>query len=156
MLFLNKIEKCRNTWRCPVFPNGKSRPTKGMRLCPHGSWLKKHNFCLFEGSQEHSSGSHRVTVQKPLGERRRGLQGNDHDCWESSRCLGGGRGVTDHSPSCPDGEVLTQEPEEVRWPVLPQAGVSPVLGCLSQGVVPHLNTKRHGGDMETHYITDGK
>ena len=56
---------------------------------------------------------------------------------------GGGRGVKGHSPSCPDGEVLTQEPEEVRWPVLPQAGMSPVLGCLGQSVVPHLHTHRH-------------
>lgn len=70
--------------------------------------------------------------------------------------LGRGREVKGHLPSCPDGEVLTQEPEEVRWPVLPQAGVSPVLGCLGESVVPHLKTQRHGGNMETHYITDGK
>lgn len=67
---------------------------------------------------------------------------------------GRGRGVKGHSPSCPDGEVLTQEPEEVRWPVLPQAGMSPVLGCLSQGFVPHLNTQAYGGNVETHYITE--
>lgn len=53
----------------------------------------------------------------------------------------GGRGGKGHSPSCPDGEVLTQESEEVRWPMLPQAGVSPVLSCLSQSVVPNLNTQ---------------
>lgn len=70
--------------------------------------------------------------------------------------LGRGRGVKGRLPSCPDGEVLTQEPEEVRWPVLPQADVSPVLGCLGESVVPHLDTQRHGGNMETHYITDGK
>lgn len=73
-----------------------------------------------------------------------------------------GRGVREvrgRLPSCPDREVLTQEPEEVRWPVLPQAGVSPVLGCLGQRVVPHLEhteRERRGGNMETHYITDGK
>lgn len=113
-------------------------------LMGHG-W--KHSFCLFEGSQEHSSSSHQVTVQKLLGERRRGLQGSDHDCWEShpwekQQMSGRGRGVKGHSPSCPDGEVLTQEPEEVRWPMLPQAGVSPVLSCLSQSVIPHLNTQK--------------
>lgn len=73
-----------------------------------------------------------------------------------------GRGVKEvkgRLPSCPDREVLTQEPEEVRWPVLPQAGVSPVLGRLGQRVVPHLERterERRGGNMETHYITDRK
>lgn len=57
----------------------------------------------------------------------------------SSRCWAGGvREVRGRLPSCPNREVLTQEPEEVRWPVLPQAGVSPVLGSLGQRVVPHL------------------
>lgn len=62
---------------------------------------------------------------------------------------GRGREVKGHLPSCPDGEVLTQEPDEVRWPVLPQADMSPVLGRLSKGVVPHLNSKRHGGKVST-------
>lgn len=70
-----------------------------------------------------------------------------------------GRGVREvkgRLPSCPDREVLTQEPEEVRWPVLPQAGVSPVLSRLGQRVIPHLEHTESGGNMETHYITDGK
>lgn len=60
----------------------------------------------------------------------------------------GVRRVKGHLPACPDREVLTQEPEEVRRPVLPHAGVSPVLRCLGKSVVPHLNTQRrweHGG-----------
>lgn len=130
-------------------------PLKGCAfvLMGHG-W--KYNFCLFEGSQEHSSSSHQVTVQKILRDRRRELQGNNHDCCEREPSLKEaadvrkrGREVKGHLPSCPDREVLTQEPEEVRWPVLPQAGMSPVLGCLGQSVVPHLNTPRHGGNMET-------
>lgn len=59
-------------------------------------------------------------------------------------------GVKGHSPSCPDGEVLTQEPEEVRWPVLPQAGMSPVLGRLRQGVVPHLKHTRDAAGTPLH------
>lgn len=62
---------------------------------------------------------------------------------------GRGRGVKGHSPSRPDGEVLTQEPEEMWWAVLPLAGMSPVLGCLSQGVVPHLHTRGQCGKPVT-------
>lgn len=71
----------------------------------------KHSSCLFEGPQQHSWSSHQVTVQKLLGEKRRGLKGND--CWEKSSLRGaadvweGGREVkVTHRP------VLTER----FWP----------------------------------------
>lgn len=69
---------------------------------------------------------------------------------------GRGEAVKGHSPSRPDGEVLTEEPEEVRWPVLPQAGMSPVLSRLGKSVVPHLNTHRDVVETWSHYATRRK
>lgn len=75
-----------------------------------------------------------MTAGRERGERETSLRGAA-DVGPAGAEVGGVRG---HSPSCPHREVLTQEPEEVWRAVLPQAGVSPVLGRLGQRVVPHL------------------
>lgn len=122
-------------------------PLKGCAFVLRGhGW--EHNFCLFEGSQEHSSSSHRVTVQKPFGERRRGRLGNDLERVvpeRSSRCRGGGgESKVTHRP------VLTERfwPRNLRrwggpcshWQAWAQS--SAVLARASS------HTYTHGGNVE--------
>lgn len=79
-----------------------------------------------------------MTAERERGERQTSLRGAA-DVGPAGAEV---RGVAGHSPSCPHGEVLTQEPEEVRRAVLPQAGMGPVLGRFGQHVVPHLECTR--------------
>lgn len=67
-------------------------PLKGCAVVLTGHGCKQ-NFCLFAGSREHSSSSHRVTVRETLRERTRELQGNGHDCWEGESSLRGAADV---------------------------------------------------------------
>lgn len=147
------------------FPNGKSRPTKGICLSLSSRVTAENTAFVY--LKCHRNIPHVVTGSqcKNLlgGKTKRGLRGNDHDCRdrvisEQQMSEPGQKAVTGHVPSRPDREVLTQEPEEVRWPVFPEAGMSPVLSCLCQGFIPHLKHThtdggRSGGKENLHYIT---
>ena len=72
-----------------MFPNGKSRPTKGMLLCPQGSWLKTQRVFIrrVTGAFLRPSPGHRA------GTFRRGGSDHDRERDSPSRCVrGGGRG----------------------------------------------------------------
>lgn len=135
--------KSRNTWRCPLFPNGKSRPSKRDRLL--SSWVMAESkvfVFIWRVTGAFLSQSPGHSGKTLRGKKKGATRQRPWLLREGQQMSGKGGGVKGHLPSCPDWEVLTQEPEEVRRPMLPQAGMSPVLGRLCQCVVPHLKTHR--------------
>lgn len=65
----------------------QERPTKGMCLCPHGSWLKTQLLFIWrvvEAFLKQSLG-HRVKKRNKMAQRedaKGSCKANDHDCWQ--------------------------------------------------------------------------
>lgn len=150
--------KSRNTWRCPLFPNGKSRPSKRDRLL--SSWVMAESKvfvfiwrvtgAFLSQSPGHSGKTLRGKKKGATRQRpwllREGQQMSGKGGW-SQRSLTVLSWLRGFDPGTWGGEAAhapTGRHEPSPRPSLPVCRPTP------------KNTQRLGGSKKTHYITKGK